>query len=824
MRSRCLLGTCFLLLLARGAVWAAAPPPPQSPEARQQRQELTDIPYRPAAPTRELRLGLVCYGGVSLAIYMHGITRELHNLVLASRALEADVPADELPPGSIRAYHAALADLERRDGVQTRVLIDSIAGTSAGGINGVFLAKALAHDLPQDSLRDLWLEKGDINRLLGGRFQGFLRLVRLAVGLPFGKARPPLSGDSMFRWIHEALSEMNRHEQRLSLVPRGHELRLFVTATDFYGLARHVPVGDPAAAIEKQHRGVLSFRYARRPDGTPSADDFGPEDDPVLAFAARATSSFPGAFPPINLRNIQKNVAGVSDERLREIAEQFFRLYELEDADVAETYFVDGGVLDNYPFGLTIADIVSRPSAREAKRLLLYLQPDPGQPPGAAPGREPGFVGTIWGGLSTISGYEPIADDLGRVQSFNARVARLKDIITRSTPAVSDVLADRAGLDPGEALPPLEEIAGKRQLLDELVRETSPLLYEGYFQIRVHSVVDQLGSVLARRCAFPPESNHALFVAAAVRDWAGRHRLIGAAADRAAQERFVAALDLGYSRRQLRFVEDAVDSLYAEITPGAHPDRADLDAAKARLQEVVEELSAVIQGRDLPAALQQELAGLCGTVDPWAGGAALSAAAAAWAGEHAGALDRLEEALVSFVGSRREAIRAKLYAVFRDLTGGWAPAARERVLVQYLGFPFWDALVYPLRSLGDVGEIQEINVYRISPDDAVALGGGIAAEKLEGVALGHFAAFFARDKRENDYLWGRLDGAERLLALLGPEGRRHLGAAFSGVLDEEAPALPTTAGLVRELRRKIDSLAAAAAQTDAALEPKGGSR
>ena len=33
---------------------------------------------------RELRLALVCYGGVSLAIYMHGITKELEKLVRAS--------------------------------------------------------------------------------------------------------------------------------------------------------------------------------------------------------------------------------------------------------------------------------------------------------------------------------------------------------------------------------------------------------------------------------------------------------------------------------------------------------------------------------------------------------------------------------------------------------------------------------------------------------------------------------------------------------------------------------------------------------------------
>src|ERR1700682_4066446 len=35
---------------------------------------------------RELRLALVCYGGVSLAIYMRGVTKELHRLLLASAA------------------------------------------------------------------------------------------------------------------------------------------------------------------------------------------------------------------------------------------------------------------------------------------------------------------------------------------------------------------------------------------------------------------------------------------------------------------------------------------------------------------------------------------------------------------------------------------------------------------------------------------------------------------------------------------------------------------------------------------------------------------
>ena len=48
----------------------------------------------------ELRLALVCYGGVYLAVYMHGVTKELHKLVVAARRLEdvADVDANTAFP------------------------------------------------------------------------------------------------------------------------------------------------------------------------------------------------------------------------------------------------------------------------------------------------------------------------------------------------------------------------------------------------------------------------------------------------------------------------------------------------------------------------------------------------------------------------------------------------------------------------------------------------------------------------------------------------------------------------------------------------------
>src|SRR5215470_2917028 len=89
---------------------------------------------------KELRLAIVCYGGVSLAIYMHGITKELHKLARTSRqfdqrgsASESGNPfADYEDADSEHAYFGELRDLAGH-GVRLSVAIDVIAGTSAGG-------------------------------------------------------------------------------------------------------------------------------------------------------------------------------------------------------------------------------------------------------------------------------------------------------------------------------------------------------------------------------------------------------------------------------------------------------------------------------------------------------------------------------------------------------------------------------------------------------------------------------------------------------------------------------------------------------------------
>ena len=123
---------------------------------------------------KELRLALVCYGGVSLAVYMHGVTKEILKLARASMAYHStpdqetrqkqryiDVAVDHVDEcDSEEVYFEILKMIGAS--LDLRVVVDVIAGASAGGINGVILARALAHNLAIDGLREFWLRQADV--------------------------------------------------------------------------------------------------------------------------------------------------------------------------------------------------------------------------------------------------------------------------------------------------------------------------------------------------------------------------------------------------------------------------------------------------------------------------------------------------------------------------------------------------------------------------------------------------------------------------------------------------------------------------------------
>ncbi len=112
---------------------------------------------------KELRLALVCYGGISLAVYMHGITKEIWKLTRASRAFHA---GETVLSSTENVYSDLLAKIEQQQELKLRVLTDIIAGASAGGINGIFLAKAIATGQSLEPLTQLWLDEADVDKLL----------------------------------------------------------------------------------------------------------------------------------------------------------------------------------------------------------------------------------------------------------------------------------------------------------------------------------------------------------------------------------------------------------------------------------------------------------------------------------------------------------------------------------------------------------------------------------------------------------------------------------------------------------------------------------
>lgn len=78
----------------------------------------------------------------------------------------------------------------------------------------------------------------------------------------------------------------------------------------------------------------------------------------------------------------------------------------------------------------------------------------------------------------------------------------------------------------------------------------------------------------------------------------------------------------------------------------------------------------------------------------------------------------------------------------------------------------------------------------MSPEDSTFISEE-GAVKLRGTSVRHFGEFFDREGREGDYLWGRLDGAEGLISLLGGTDDARYLEAFATILEDEAGVLST---------------------------------
>ncbi len=828
---------------------------------------------------KELRIALVCFGGISLAIYMHGISKEILKLVRASRALHAIAdrsrraqteffdcvdggdPAHDAEHDTEAVYFELLREIGQN--LELRVIVDIIAGASAGGINGTMLARALSHDLPMEALRELWLKNADVDVLLSaeararrwskwflqplfwvagatGRFQTITDLeVRQKLSL-FVRSRwfrPPLDGRVMAGLMYDAVTSMGTAKDRKSsLLPSGQLLDLFVTLTDYYGYQELVQIHDPPLIHELNHHHVLHFTYRRHSNGDVESD-FELDNAPGLAFAARATSSFPGAFPPARIVAMDVVVAqrqGRWPRRAEFIAKEFPAHLRAE-IDPATASFLDGSVLNNRPFLQAISAIHGRPAYREVDRRLVYIDPHPA--PLVSPRRQqvPGFFATLRGALSDIPSSQPVTNELARVIEFNDQVRRLRAIIDSARPHVGELVTQVVTTRFDRAIS-TDDVRGWREQVNAHVARDAGFAYQAYVRLKLASVRAFGAELIVKLRGMPAQSPLSRLVAEIIDAWAVRKGIVYARADSTALEfetqtadhlpawvKYLLAFDVKYRERRLQFLIEGQNRLYQllgqERFAGFNP--VVIDRLKREFYARLDGL----RRRESAAFYSPELRALVADIfpaEPSSGEAKhLVAYASRFVEQHADKLDRLIERLaveIDLDGKTRE-----LDDLLASLAPTeWHPDARREVLTNYLGFPFWDVLTFPITSGRPFGELNEILIDRISPQDAHALTGFDGSESLKGAGFGHFAAFFSRAYRENDYLLGRLHALDRLIDIVcdaagieaKPSGIKACGIdvlalkkrGFARILDVEERHLTHSKQLIASLRQRVEEL------------------
>ncbi len=443
----------------------------------------------------------------------------------------------------------------------------------------------------------------------------------------------------------------------------------------------------------------------------------------------------------------------------------------------------------------------------------MFLEPDPGAGGGAAPGGgSPSPIATVLASVSGLPRKEPVLDDILEVNRHNERVLRINEIVETSFDPIRKRIEAIVGSD-------LDRLTHEQSAADVVEWRTrinadagtaAGFAYATYVRSKVSSVIDSFARTICRVSNFPDDSNQAAFVRAVVRSWADTH--IRADADGRPVPLddlagFLRTFDLPYRARRLRFVTDGLSAWYVHAGQPGYPTRAQLDEGKRMLWEAREMLVAAMDGRKLLTNITADVLGVFAQepIDAWTDE---GRPPADYAAERTDELARLKDEFGKALDARLAGTAEALYTQLFGLSEGWAAERRAELLVRYLGFPYWDVLLFPLQLVADAGERDRVEVVRMSPRDATLLPplDPQKPKQLAGFGKMHFGAFFDRAGRENDYLWGRLDGAERLIGLvLGAEFTEDERAAwcrkaFAAIVEEEDGALAKAKPLLDHAR------------------------
>jgi patatin-related protein len=354
-----------------------------------------------AEAREELRLALVMNGGVSLAVWMGGVSNEIFRLVTQKHPV-----------------YAALLDL-----THTTARVDVISGTSAGGVNGTALSLALLYGGDFSQLRGVWLKTGALSSLL-----------RAPLGENPGSL---LRGDDFFLPEIRAAFEQLASDTKPFFTPAEMPIDLRMTTTLLRGVQGNT-VDDLGTAIhDVDYRAQFRFRYVA------NKDDFSVRNQAIadLSLAARSTASFPFAFEPSAIQGMGDRFVDSQD---REILDE-----QVDGSStIASRYVVDGGVLNNKPFRGALRSIFLMPAGRGVRRVLAYINPDPGDGPPGKPRAEPPPLSKVLGAsVFGIPQSQAIADQLAEVQSHNDHVRARRESVFSTVVTLDDRVLDQLPAD-----------------------------------------------------------------------------------------------------------------------------------------------------------------------------------------------------------------------------------------------------------------------------------------------------------------------------------------------------------------------------------------
>ena len=720
------------------------PGPPAQRRADQQGQQgqqgqVTTTAQSDDADVQDLRIAVVLNGGVSLAVWISGVVIELNRLVQGSRA-----------PATARTgdVYAELLDLLR-----ARARIDVVAGTSAGGLNGGFLALGLVRGADLSMMRDLWRDQGDLSTLLRD---------------PREKGAPSLLRG---RYFHERLEQA--YEQAVQSctrrpAPADEHVDLYLTGTLWDGRRSTFTDDMGRPIVEVDHDATFHFSSDPQTVGTAVVGNLCMDGVAAqLAVASRCTSSFPGAFEPFRVE-VAKTPAG---DRWPSTAGL---------ANFATSQFVvDGGVLRNKPVRPALEAIYRQSASRQVRRVMAYVVPDPGEtaaPP--APVEAPGAYEVLLGVLTRLRSTDSVAGELAEIELRNSEARRRRRTRDRLAGAFLD-----AGVDDGLVT---AAFPAYREVRDEVAaQEVSARLLSGPSERRWSR--DELAAVIREIAArgqglpFVPPKDLASARAALPDDWRWGHSAVRRLGDLSldvlkravwlapigseARVAIVAARQEAHGvlteiREDRRLLDD-----YWRGAGGELPDRTEGEAAvEADFVELHTWMLAVLVGWEATGGRRR--AALHGQ--------AYRLASCLWSRRQAlEAVVETQNATVDPGGEEHARLRALTRVLFEGATGP------DDVLVRML-----DLEVVQVAFGGASGDVeQEVELVQVSSD---------RPELLTGIQSHHFGAFYRASWRSNDWLRGRLDGSQQLVQmLLEPERLRQL-------LD---PSIPKDANITRVYAR-----------------------